>query len=82
MDFYASHDFEDIVSVLDGRIEIIDEIKNADENVKNYLIESIFDITNHPSFKGALPGHFTQYGRLAEDRMELFEQKLIAIKLN
>ena len=28
--FHASHDFEDIVSVLDGRLEIVDEILQSD----------------------------------------------------
>ena len=79
MDFYASHDFEDIVSVLDGRIEIIDEIKNASRELKEYLLQFLFDITDKPSFKGAIPGHFIQYGNLANDRIEIFERKLTAI---
>lgn len=80
MDFYASHDFEDIVSIFDGRIEIVDEIKNADKNLRDYLSNSVQEIMNNPSFKGAIPGHFVQYGRVAEGRIELFEQKLNAIK--
>lgn len=80
MDFYASHDFEDIVSVLDGRIEIIHEIKNSDKNLKEYLIQSLFDITNDRAYKGAIPGHFVHYGSLANDRIELFEQKMIVVK--
>jgi len=80
MDFYASHDFEDIVSVFDGRIEIVDEIKNADKNLQDYLVNSLQEIMGNPSFKGAIPGHFAQYGRIAEDRIALFEQKLITIK--
>ena len=78
-DFYASHDFEDIVSVLDGRVEIIDEIKKLDSFLKNYLIESMDEIMNDMNFKGAIPGHFIQYGKLADERVELFEQKLRSI---
>jgi len=33
----------------------------------------------NPSFNGAIPGHFVQYGNLAEDRIELLEQKIKAI---
>jgi hypothetical protein len=80
MDFYASHDFEDIVSVLDGRIEIVDEIKNADSALQEYLINSLREIMASPSFKGAIPGHFAQYGSLANDRIELLEQKLTSIQ--
>ena len=79
MDFYASHDFEDIVSVFDGRIEIVDEIKNADKNLQDYLLNALQEIMVKPSFKGAIPGHFVRYGRIAEDRIELFQQKLISI---
>lgn len=76
MDFYASHDFEDIVSVLDGRIEIIDEINNSPAILRNYLIDSLQQIGNSKAFKGAIPGHFSQYGSIANDRAALFEQKL------
>lgn len=80
MDFYASHDFEDIVSVLDGRIEIVDEIKNSDSTLQEYLINSLREIMTAPSFKGAMPGHFAQYGSIAKDWIELLEQKLTSIQ--
>lgn len=67
-DCYASRDFEDIVSVLDGSSAIVDEIKNSKENVRDYLIQTLADIYHGPSFKGAIPGHFVQYGNLAEGR--------------
>lgn len=82
MDLYASHDFEDIVSVLDGRLEIVPEIKDADITLKEYLINSLQGVMKHPSFKGAMPGHFVQYGRLANERIELFERKLASIWSN
>lgn len=80
MDFYASHDFEDIVSVLDGRLELVDEIKNCDSILQEYLINSLREIMLSPSFKGAIPGHFAQYGSIANDRIELLEQKLTSIQ--
>ena len=80
MDFYASHDFEDIVSVLDGRIEIVDEIKKSDATLQEYLINALREIMISPSFKGAIPGHFAQYGSIANDRIELLEQKLTSIQ--
>jgi hypothetical protein len=80
MDFYARHDFEDIVSVLDGRLEIVDEIKNCDSILQEYLINSLREVMLSPSFKGAIPGHFAQYGSIANDRIELLEQKLTSIQ--
>lgn len=79
MDFYASHDFEDIVSVLDGRIEIIDDIKSSGAKLSEYLANSLQEVINSPSFKGAIPGHFAQYGSVANDRIKLLEQKLTSI---
>jgi len=80
-DFYASHDFEDIVSVLDGRTEIAKEIRIANKKLKEYLVQSLHTIKNNLSFKGALPGHFVQYGNLADDRIELFEETLNIITM-
>ena len=36
-DFLASHDFEDIITVIDGRIELMDEITRIDSPLKKYL---------------------------------------------
>lgn len=82
MDFYASHDFEDIISLLDGRIEIVDEIFSSSENLRNYLITTFREINNNRAFHGALPGHFVQYGSLASARIILLEQKLKKITEN
>jgi hypothetical protein len=76
MDFYASHDFEDIISVLDGRLEMIDEIKLSDKDLRSYLAQSFMAIESRRSFHDALPGHFAQYGNLAEDRIDLLLQKI------
>ena len=78
-DFYASRDFEDIVSVLDGRAEIVDEITIANEGLKDYLIQALAEINSKLAFKGAIPGHFVQYGNLAEDRIQLLEQNIKTI---
>lgn len=75
-DYYASHDFEDIVSILDGRIEIVEEIQKADSELQDHLINSFVEIKNDPAFKGAIPGHFIQYGSYADDRIDMVEQKI------
>jgi hypothetical protein len=75
-DYYVSHDFEDIMSVLDGRVEIVEEIHKADSKLRNHLINSFIEIDSSPAFKGAIPGHFVQYGSYADDRIEMVEQKI------
>jgi predicted nucleotidyltransferase len=43
-----SHDFEDIVYVLENRQTIWDEINNADADVKKYLQIEFMKLSNHP----------------------------------
>jgi hypothetical protein len=75
-DYYVSHDFEDIVSILDGRVEIVEEIHKADSELRDHLINTFTEINNSPAFKGAIPGHFVQYGSYADDRIDMVEQKI------
>lgn len=72
MDFLVSHDFEDIVSIIDGRSELIDEIEQSDQDVKGYLTGTFQNIYEQHAFHDSLPGHFIQYGSLADDRITLF----------
>lgn len=48
----------------------------SDNELKNYLGISFADMYNNRSFHDALPGHFVQYGSLANERIELFSQKI------
>lgn len=75
-DYYASHDFEDIMSILDGRLEIVEEIDKTDIELRNYLIKSFIEIDNSSAFKGAIQGHFIQYGSLSDERVFLTEKKI------
>ncbi len=56
-DYIASHDMEDIITLLDGRPEIVDEVRNALEDVKVYLSRKFGEFLNNRSFLDALPGH-------------------------
>lgn len=76
MDFMASHDFEDIISVLDGRSAIVEEIILSEYDLKDYLKKYFSDMLDDRKFHDALPGHFIQYGNLAEDRIQLLLNKL------
>lgn len=56
-DYYASHDLEDILAVVDGRASLVDEISVADEAVRSYLVESVEGLLASAEFNNALPGH-------------------------
>ncbi len=76
IDFLASHDFEDIVSVIDGRLELIAEIKQSNHALRQYLAKSFHAIYNNRFFQDALPGHFMPYGNIADERIELLIKKI------
>ncbi len=50
-DYRTSHDFEDIIYVLDNRTLIVEEIKKSDNQVRNFLIEQFKKIKNNPQFE-------------------------------
>jgi predicted nucleotidyltransferase len=56
-DFRASHDLEDIVAVIDGRPEIVDEVHRAAANLQNYLSGEFRALLSNRDFREALPGH-------------------------
>lgn len=56
-DYIASHDMEDIITLFDGRPEIVDEVNNAPEDVKEFLSRKFGEFQKNRSFLDALPGH-------------------------
>lgn len=56
-DFMLSHDMEDIVSVIDGRDEIVVEVGAAEAGVRRYIAEQFGELLNNPDFLDALPGY-------------------------
>jgi hypothetical protein len=67
-DYLASHDLEDIITVIDGRVEITGEISRASEDVRGYISGKIAGLLKIRQFLDALPGYLlpddTSQGRL------------------
>lgn len=55
-DYLMSKDIQDIVSILDGRPEIVDEIKTSQDELKRYLIEEFQLLSRSKEFANYLPG--------------------------
>ena len=70
-DLRQSHDFEDIIYILDNCTSILEDIRNADEDVKNYLKDECKSLLDNDGLsegiEAALP-----YGS-DSDRVELIE---------
>jgi predicted nucleotidyltransferase len=56
-DYMASHDMEDIITVLDGRPEIISEIRSSSEELQTFLAGTLRGLLAQEGFHDALPGH-------------------------
>jgi hypothetical protein len=57
MDVYCSHDLEDIVTVVDGREDIVETITSSPDDIRNFIARSFQALTDHPDFEDAIVGH-------------------------
>jgi hypothetical protein len=62
-DFYASHDLEDIVALVDGRPELVAEVAEEGGAVAEFIGATVADLLSEPDFINALPGHVVDPGR-------------------
>lgn len=56
-DYLASHDMEDIVTVVDGRATLLDEIRGGDPALREYLVAEFSALLTNPRFVESLSGH-------------------------
>lgn len=56
-DYLVSHDMEDIINFINGRVEILEDVKNAEPNLKDFIIKSFQGFLADELFLDALPGH-------------------------
>ena len=68
-DLYASSDFEDIIAVIDGREELIEELGAADAELKSYIARKLASYSQAAHFRevlqGLIPDPKTMPSRLA-----------------
>ena len=74
-DYYASHDLEDLITVIDGRQKIVEEVAAADPALGAYVIKAMAALAGSEDFMESLPGHLApdvaSQGRLAGLRRKL-----------
>lgn len=54
---YAHHDIEDIVNIVDGRVELAEEIRRSDELVRTYIMQEFDDLLAEQDFTDHVPWH-------------------------
>lgn len=55
-DYVASHDLEDLVTVVDGRPELLEELRLARDDVRTYVADAIARMLKARQFIDAIPG--------------------------
>ena len=73
-----SHDFEDIIYVIDNNLNLIDDVVKSDKDVQVFLKEMSNEILSHPSLNEIIECHINPF--TANERRELVVGKLKQIK--
>jgi predicted nucleotidyltransferase len=79
-DYFASHDLEDFISVIDGRPTLLDEVRASSLDLRAYLAEAVRGLLGASRFYDALPGHL-EPDAASQARIELLTEKLEALTL-
>lgn len=75
-----SHDFEDIIYVIDNNLELVDDTMRAEEPVRKFLAEMANSILSDPSKDEIIECHLNPF--TAKERKQLIMDKLHAIQGN
>jgi hypothetical protein len=74
-DIRASHDLEDIIAVVDGRREIVNDVAATDADVRGYIAAEIRALLDQPDFIDALAG-FLLPDQASQARRGLLQDRL------
>jgi hypothetical protein len=77
-DVFSSHDLEDIIAVVDGRPEIVNDVAAAGADVRDYIGAEIRALLEDPNFVEALGG-FLLPDSASQGRRPLLEARLRAL---
>jgi predicted nucleotidyltransferase len=56
-DYFASHDLEDLITVVDGRPSLLNEVEAASVELRRFIGEAVQALLTEPRFLDALPGY-------------------------
>jgi len=74
-DYMASHDIEDIITILDGRPEIVPEIRSSSDDLKDFLSRTFTILLANDEFLDSIPGHLSP-DRASQTRLPLLIKRL------
>lgn len=73
-DFLTSHDIEDVLNIVDGRHELIDEMASAPPDLRQAVATTFERLLSDPDFANVLPGLIAE-----PERADLIMQRLKAM---
>jgi predicted nucleotidyltransferase len=74
-DFFGSRDLEDLISVVDGRAELVAEVRAEDADLQAYVRGEIKTLLAKPGFLDALPGYLLP-DAASQARMDIVLRRL------
>ena len=74
-DYMASHDMEDIITILDGRPEIVSEIRSSADDLKDFLSQTCRTLLANDEFLDSIPGHLSP-DHASQTRLPLLIRRL------
>jgi hypothetical protein len=77
-DYSGSHDLEDVITVIDGRPEIVREVRDAPPDVRGYVASEMRRLLGTRQFLDALPG-FLLPDSASQARQPLLRERLNAL---
>jgi len=69
-DLFGSHDLEDLISVVDGRAALVDEVQELPTDVKTYIGMEVARLLRIRKFLDALPGYLLP-DAVSQERMSI-----------
>jgi len=77
-DFMGSHDMEDIITVIDGRETLVDEIATSSPDIRQFIAATIAELLADERFRDSLPGHLPP-DDASQQRLPILIRRLQAI---
>lgn len=65
-----SHDIEDIITLIDGRVELVSEIKASENNVQEFIRHYFNEFLHKNEFLSAVMGYLP-FDRIGQSRFDI-----------
>ncbi len=75
-DLLGSLDIHDVLTLIDGRPELIGEVESAPSNLRTYIRDELTELRAEPYFDYAVDGATATYGSLGAGRAELVRSRI------